>query len=134
LRITVSSDGAGISAGRDFSERFATAERLPEAERAHLTLLVEELLTNLGKYGYDLGGAGQAELTLTRDGDRVTLTVVDDGRAFDPLAAPPPDFEQPVEDRPLGGLGLHLIRSLSETASYEYRDGRNRLTLIRRIA
>jgi serine/threonine-protein kinase RsbW len=134
LRITVSSDAAGLRAAKDFVDRFAAAERLPDDERAHLHLLVEELLTNLGKYGYDLGGAGQAELALCRDRERVMLAVIDDGRAFDPLAAPPPDLDQPVEDRPIGGLGLHLIRSLAEDARYERIDGRNHLTLTRRMA
>lgn len=133
LRITVTSDSAGLRAAVEFVDRFAAAERLPDGEGARLHLLVEELLTNLGKYGYDLGGAGRAELELRRDGERVVLTMIDDGRAFDPLAAPPPDLDQEVEDRPVGGLGLHLIRTLAEQASYARVEGRNHLTLTRRI-
>ena len=134
MRITVSSDAAGLRAARDCVERFAADAALPETERAHLHLIVEELLTNLLKYGYDFGRMGEAELSFRRDGDRMILTVIDDGRAFDPLAAPPPDLDQPVEDRPIGGLGLHLIRSLAEEARYERIAGRNHLTLTRRIA
>jgi serine/threonine-protein kinase RsbW len=133
LRITVSSDAAGLRAAKDFVERFAAAQQLADPERAYLHLVVEELLTNLVKYGYDLGRIGEAELILARDADRVTLTVIDDGRAFDPLTAPSPDLEQAVEDRPIGGLGIHLIRSLAEEARYERIDGRNHLTLTRRL-
>lgn len=134
VRITVTSDSAGLRAAVAFVDGFAAEQKLPDGERAHLHLLVEELLTNLVKYGYDLEGAGRAELTLRRDGDRVVLTVVDDGRAFDPLGAPAPDLDRKVEDRPVGGLGLHLIRSLAEQASYARVAGRNHLTLTRRIA
>jgi anti-sigma regulatory factor (Ser/Thr protein kinase) len=62
------------------------------------------------------------------------MTVVDDGHEFDPLAKEAPDLTLSVEDRPIGGLGIHLLRNLTDGMSYERRDGLNRLTLTKRLS
>jgi hypothetical protein len=62
--------------------------------------------------------------------------VTDDGRPFNPLELTPPDTNLPVEDRPIGGLGIHLLRKLSDRMEYARIEGKNRLTLweaIRRL-
>lgn len=64
----------------------------------------------------------------------VRLTVIDDGRAFDPLAAPPPNLSTDVRERPIGGLGLHMLREMADEIVYKRRDGTNRLTLTKRTA
>ncbi len=67
-------------------------------------------------------------------GDEITVEIEDDGRAFDPFDAPPPDLTSSIEERAIGGLGVHLVRSLTDDASYERRDGRNIVTLRKRAA
>jgi len=62
-----------------------------------------------------------------RNGD-LAATVSDDGAPFDPLSQPPPDIHAPAEDRKVGGLGIHLLRSLMDSVEYRRADGRNRLT------
>jgi serine/threonine-protein kinase RsbW len=106
------------------------------AEEAHrITILLEELLTNLMKYGYPDGREpGRAEIALTLIGDRVEIEFIDDGCAFDPFAAPPPDLKQPVESRSLGGLGLYLLRAMCDETRYERRDERNVIRLAKKIA
>jgi serine/threonine-protein kinase RsbW len=59
--------------------------------------------------------------------------VVDDGPEFDPLAVPDADTTLPLEERPIGGLGITLVRRLMDEAEYERREGRNRLRLRRRL-
>jgi serine/threonine-protein kinase RsbW len=61
------------------------------------------------------------------------LTVLDDAPPFDPLEAPEPDTTLPVEQRPLGGLGIFLVRKLMDEVQYERRDGRNRVACRKRI-
>jgi serine/threonine-protein kinase RsbW len=58
----------------------------------------------------------------------LTATVSDDGRPFDPLSQPSPDIHAPLEDRTIGGLGIHLIRSMMDAVEYRRADGRNHLT------
>jgi len=93
-------------------------------------LAIEELATNTIKYGYP-ATAGTLEVTLAVTAAAADLTLRDDGMPFDPVAAPPPDLDQPVEDRPIGGLGLHLVRR--QSASFVYRrlaTGHNEVHLI----
>ena len=63
----------------------------------------------------------------------VTLEFRDDGRPFDPLAAPPPDLRSPMEHRSTGGLGIHLLRSLVDAAEYVRLGSENVLTLKKRL-
>ena len=62
------------------------------------------------------------------------LTVTDDGHPFNPLEAPEPKTDLPIEDRPIGGLGIHLLRELSDGMTYERRNGRNQVTIVKRAA
>jgi len=64
---------------------------------------------------------------------RVTATVTDDAPAYDPLARAEVDITLPLEERPIGGLGVHLEKKLMDSARYERRDGRNILTFVRTI-
>jgi anti-sigma regulatory factor (Ser/Thr protein kinase) len=82
-------------------------------------LVVEELVTNTIKYGYDDREEHRIRLTLELS-TPVSLCIEDDGHAFDPLTqAPAVALDAAVEERPIGGLGLHMVRA--ETASMRYR-------------
>jgi serine/threonine-protein kinase RsbW len=98
-----------------------------------VSLAIEELVTNSIKYGYDDGGEHVIDITISLTSEALTMVVVDDGRAFNPLELPPPDTLTPIENRPIGGLGLHLLRQLSDDMQYERRDSTNRLTLTKRL-
>ena len=96
-------------------------------------LTIEELVSNCIKHAYDDNREHVIEFVLTVSGHSLTILVVDDGRAFDPSTAPQPDLSQAIEDRPIGGLGIHLLREFSDSMSYERRDDRNRLTLTKKL-
>ncbi len=74
------------------------------------------------------------DVSLALDDGELALCLEDDGPAFDPLAAPMPDLDAPIEDRPIGGLGIHLLREMMDELEYTRLDSRNRLTLRKRIA
>ena len=98
-----------------------------------LELAIDELVTNAISYGYPDGGNGNVTVEVSIDSDRVMLIVRDDGIAFDPLQqAPAPTLEGDIEDRPIGGLGLHLVGAMMDEVAYERREGENRLTCIKR--
>jgi serine/threonine-protein kinase RsbW len=98
-----------------------------------VSLALEELVTNCIKYGYDDAAEHIVVVVLTVDSDALTMEVIDDGRAFNPLEAPKPDLSLAADDRPVGGLGIHLLRELSDDMLYQRRDGRNRLVLTKRM-
>ena len=97
-----------------------------------VNLALEELVLNIVDYGFD-EGLHEIEITLTSDADALTIEIVDGGRPFDPLKdAPQPDVDAPVEDRPVGGLGVHLVRTLMDQMHYRREKGKNHLTLVTR--
>ncbi len=105
-------------------------ERQASPAAAYLaTLALEELVTNCIKYGYDDRAEHviQVEVELAPDG--MTMVVEDDGHPFNPLEQVEPDTNLPIEERPIGGLGLHLLRKLSDRMEYAWKNGRNRVTL-----
>jgi anti-sigma regulatory factor (Ser/Thr protein kinase) len=63
----------------------------------------------------------------------LTIDVADDGIAFNPLEKDPPDLDLPFSERPIGGLGIHIVRALSETIAYRRENDRNHLTMTMRV-
>jgi anti-sigma regulatory factor (Ser/Thr protein kinase) len=99
-----------------------------------VSLAIEELVTNCIKYGYRDSKDHTIDFVLSVDGGTLTMDIIDDGNPFNPLEAPRPDPSLPIESRPIGGLGLHLLRELADDARYERRDSTNRLTLTKRMS
>ncbi|WP_292522116.1 ATP-binding protein [Methanoculleus sp.] len=97
-------------------------------------LAVDEACSNTILYGYPGGEAGTITVACTIDGDTVTVTITDDGVAFDPLTAPPPRLDIPAEERPIGGLGVHFIRTVMDSVAYARTGGKNVLTMEKRRA
>lgn len=103
--------------------------------RDDVRLIVEELASNAIDHGGTDVPVGQHELSVDIgiEGELLTLRFSDDGAPFDPTDAPAPDLAADIDERPIGGLGLHLIKQLAEEISYR-RDGDfNLLQVILRI-
>lgn len=83
-----------------------------------LSLVVDELVSNLNKYARSQGQSTRFELELQLLPDRIECALYDDGPAFNPFAAADPDLELPLEERPIGGLGLFLFRQLVHNGRY----------------
>lgn len=92
-------------------------------------LVIEEVLSNVVRHGYPHGGAHEISIWVARAGENIVIRVCDDGVAFDPSAAPQVDVEQPLEERRVGGLGIHLVRQFVEQLEYRRLEGRNDLKL-----
>jgi serine/threonine-protein kinase RsbW len=106
----------------------------PSSETLYFVLLaIEELVTNCIKYGYDDSNVHTIFINLLVDNQALTMIVTDDGHPFDPLGVPPPDFSVPIQERPIGGLGIYLLRELADHIMYERCDDKNRLTLTKRM-
>ena len=97
-----------------------------------INLALEELGLNIMDYGLE-SAEQEIEITLTSDGDSLVIEITDEGRPFDPLTdAPTPDLDGPVEDRRVGGLGIHLVRTMMDDMQYRREQGKNHLTLVTR--
>jgi anti-sigma regulatory factor (Ser/Thr protein kinase) len=94
---------------------------------AHLA--IEEVATNILKYGYDDTAVHEILLRVQIEPGKVLIVIEDDGHEFNPITAPEPDMDTPIEEREPGGLGIHLIRKLATHMDYERCAGRNRLSV-----
>ena len=123
-----------------------TPDRLPEAvaflddfldrtgcdpkSRLALQTVLEEVYVNIATYS----GASEMEWTVQREGENIVLRFIDNGSAFNPLVQAEPDVHLPVEERSIGGLGIMMIRRMTDQQTYSYENGRNILTLTKRVA
>jgi len=121
-------------AALDRLEARCRVEGLSEAVVIDLRVVAEEVLTNVVKYAFEPGATPALELCVSFTDGAVRLAFRDEGRAFDPLGEPPADLDLPPEQRPLGGLGLTLVRALVDEARYEREEGANVLRLVKRRA
>ncbi len=112
-------------------EQFGKCNCFTPKEIFQINLALDELITNIINYGYDDDKEHQIRLELTIEEDRLTMKLVDDAKPFNPLQAPEAQTHLPPEDRdrPVGGLGIELVRRLMDRISYEYRSGSNILTM-----
>lgn len=113
----------------DAVEAFAESNGLDPATAGRLTLALDEVVTNAITYG-SLPPDASIRVELTLDGPDVVATVADPGPAFDPLAeAPVVDVEASLDDRPVGGLGLFIVRTIARELAYAREEGLNRVTM-----
>ena len=109
-------------------------EALRDYPRMQSVLLIfEEQFANIASYAYP-GSKGEAAVSLRYGTAGVTLTVSDTGIPFNPLDAPEIDTSLSLEERPVGGLGIHLVKQMADELTYRYADGKNILTAVFRDA
>ncbi|MGG5889627.1 ATP-binding protein [Falsiroseomonas sp. HC035] len=116
-----------LDALEGFSEQSALAPKV-----AHrLTVVLEELAANVAMHGSTGPGAATfVAVAVHHQDDTLVATIEDDGRAFDPLAQAAPDTGAALEDRDVGGLGVHFVRQMTRALDYSRQDGRNRMTAV----
>ncbi len=132
--VLLANDLAEIPRLADFVEAFCAPLDPPTKDLFALQLALEEAVTNVIHHGYTDGGTHTFSVALARDGRRVTAVLTDDAPAYDPLARKEVDTAVPWAEREIGGLGVHLLKKLMDSAHYERRADRNVLTLVRTFA
>lgn len=112
-------------------EVFDWLATLPLSSRAKYSggLAIEEMSSNIIKYGYDDDREHIIHIHIRVEPNRLKIVIEDDGHLFDPTAAPEPDIERLIASRKAGGLGIQLVRRISEQMIYERIGSVNRLTL-----
>lgn len=113
--------------------RFGVNNGLNKKVIFQLTLVTEELFTNIITYGYEDAKEHRIIFSLSCEDNEVRIQVEDDALPFNLLEAQSPDFENGIEDRQIGGLGIHLTRKLMDEITYERKDNKNLITLRKKI-
>ena len=133
LRMMFHNDIKQVSQLEGWLETVSRELECPESLIPSLNLALEEAVTNVILYAYPKGIYGPVELDALREGNSLKFVLSDSGKPFDPTARPDADVNASLEDRQIGGLGIHLVRSIMDAVSYEYSDGRNILTMTKNI-
>ncbi len=129
LRVSLSPTLSAVRGLAQMVEEFGDANKLPMQKIYMINLAVEELITNTVSYGLRGVTQPKIEIALQVNSTVLAVTMVDNGEPFDPTQDTNPDLSSAVDDRPIGGLGLHLVKTFAARIKYEYVDGKNRLTL-----
>ena len=129
--ITVAATTEQIPVISDFIERLMRFAGFDSRKIMEVQLAAEEACTNVAKYAYS-GKDGTIHIVARVYGDRMNLIIEDYGIAFDPTAYTATLSQAGTKGRPIGGLGIHLIRSYVDGMSFEFRNGKNALTLVKK--
>ncbi len=125
-------DDAALRPLSEWFREFARDNRIEGARVLDFELCLNELVTNVIHYAYADRGAHEIRIFLEREGEELRATVEDDGRPFNPLEKEPPAIPASLDDAGVGGWGIPIVRAFADDLSYEWRDGRNRFTIISR--
>ena len=109
---------------------FARRQHLPKPVTRKAKIALDDVLQNVVAYGYPDARYREIEVSLALTDRRLTLCVSDNGVAFNPLDQAPPKTDQSLEQREIGGLGLHIVRNLADDIAYRREDGKNFFTLV----
>ena len=113
-------------------EDFAREQEWPLDLTFQVNLVLEELWLNVVNHGHD-NGEHVVDIELTSEAESLTIEITDDGKPFNPLEnAPIPDVTAALGDRSIGGLGVHLVRTMMDEMRYSREDGKNHLILVKR--
>lgn len=129
LDIDLKPDISEISRLVEAIEGFAKANGLTEETAGLINLVLDEIVSNIINYGCVEERDYHLKISVRLNGRTIEVVVEDDATPFDPLEVDPPDVEASLEDRPIGGMGLHLVRHFTDDISYEHDGSMNRLTL-----
>lgn len=118
LTVHLKNEITEISRMMDIVEEFGSENNISPAVVNSLNLSLDELVTNTISYAFEDSEPHTIILTLTAEEGSVSARIEDDGRAFNPLEVPEADITKPLEEKSIGGLGLHLVKNLMDSVAY----------------
>ncbi len=132
--LTIVNDIARLRELQAFVEEAADAWELSMKVSMNINLVLEEIISNIIFYGYEDDSVHEIRIDLMKADDEVKIIITDDAAIFDILAAE--DFagnEKAAEDRKIGGLGIHFVKTLMDKVEYRRENEQNILSLIKKI-
>ena len=133
LDLTLANQRSEVARVQDQLEAFARRNSLAARLLHEVQLALEEHLANILAHGYDDQLAHQIRIRIQLKPPELRVEVQDDGHPFNPLERPVPELTKPIEERPVGGLGIHMMRNSLDGMEYRREDGKNILVMIKRI-
>ncbi len=132
LQLRLDADLASLPLLDEAVEEFGEAQDWAMDMLFQVKLALEEIAVNVINHGYGQGGSA-FEVDITSEPAALTIRITDEAKEFNPLtSSPAADVDASVDDRRVGGLGVHLVRTMMDEMHYERADGQNRLTLVKK--
>ena len=132
-RLVLPNDIETIPQLNEFIDSVAEEVGLEMSLTMSLNLALEEAVVNVMEYAYPEGQKGNVEIEVTADQQWMTFVIMDTGIAFDPTTKEDADTTLSAEERPIGGLGIFLVRQLMDVIDYKRKDNKNVLTLRKKL-
>jgi sigma-B regulation protein RsbU (phosphoserine phosphatase) len=133
LSITIKNELAELEEVNQALAQFSELHQLPADVSMAISLALDEIITNIVEYGYQDQEEHLIDVRISLEEGQLTLVIEDDGVPFDPLDAESPDTNSSLEKRPIGGLGIHLVRNAMDEVAYNYRNEMNCLVMTKKI-
>ena len=114
--------------------QFGKEHDIPQKFMNEMNLALEEIFTNIISHAFSTDAEHTIIFRLSKDDHQLIAEVEDEGKPFNPLDAPDPDIDLPLEDRPLGGIGILLAKNMVNQIEYTHRDGKNFLRLSKKMS
>ena len=128
--LMVEAKTTNIKAVTDFVNEQLEALDCPMKAQMQIDIAIDELFGNIAHYAYNPEiGKATVRVEVIEDPLAVTITFIDNGVPYDPLAKADPDTTLSAEEREIGGLGIYMVKKSMDEITYEYKDGQNILTI-----
>lgn len=132
--LTVEARDEQLAVVQDYVQELLDSAGVSLKAQMQISIAVEEIFVNISHYAYTPNiGSATIRIRITENPPELTLVFLDRGIPYDPTKAESPDLSLPADEREVGGLGIFMTKQLVDKVSYEYRDGQNILTLLRRL-
>lgn len=132
-KLTLPNDINAVSQLNEFIDMLCEELGIDMPTNMALNLALEEAVVNVMSYAYLEGTKGEVGVEAAADDDRIVFVITDSGKPFDPTKKDEVDTTLPLEERSIGGLGIHLIRQIMDEVKYQRRENQNILTLSKTI-
>lgn len=117
-----------------FIDKFGKENNITVDALYEINLALDEIITNIISYGFKDSLEHFISIEGTLQNNSLEIKIEDDGFPFDPLSAPEPDLDSTIDERQIGGLGIHLVKTLMQKISYKREKEKNILILIKVLA
>jgi len=133
LNVTISNQLAEIDRVNDLFNDFAERCDIPMPVSLKVNMVFDELLANVISYAYSDEEAHNIDISISFDNGQLAINITDDGVPFNPFTREDPDTSLSLEDRDIGGLGIHLVKNAMDETLYQRRNNKNTVTLIKNL-
>lgn len=133
IDLILKNDTSDLGRLNEVFNAFAAEHAVPTKARQQCLMAFDDLVTNIVHYAYDDEDEHQIDVTVELRAEALHIRIRDDGRPFDPFSQEDADTTLDLDERDIGGLGIHLVRSFMDASEYQREDGHNVVRLTKNL-